>query len=87
MKALRRIWAIFKKEAMHILRDKVIYSTAVTTPLMLTLLFGAIYYQGKVTQVPVVIYDADKSELSRMLINGFKDSERLNIYKYVESVE
>ena len=87
MKALKRIWAIFKKEAMHILRDKVIYSTAVTTPLMLTLLFGAIYYQGKVTQVPVVIYDADKSELSRMLINGFKDSERLNIYKYVESVE
>ena len=87
MKALKRIWAIFKKEAMHILRDKVIYSTAVTTPLMLTLLFGAIYYQGKVTQVPVVIYDADKSELSRMLITGFKDSERLNIYKHVESVE
>lgn len=87
MRVLRRIWAIFKKEAMHILRDKVIYSTAVTTPTMLTLLFGAIYYQGKVTQVPTVIYDADKSELSRMLVTGFRDSERLNIYKYVESVE
>ena len=87
MKALKRIWAIFKKEAMHILRDKVIYSTAVTTPLLLTLLFGAIYVQGKVTQVPTVIYDADKSELSRMLVAGFRDSEKLNIYKYVESVE
>ena len=87
MKALKRIWAIFKKEAMHILRDKVIYSTAVTTPLLLTLLFGAIYVQGKVTQVPTVIYDADKSELSRILVAGFRDSEKLNIYKYVESVE
>ena len=87
MKALRRIWAVMKKETFHITRDTVVLMVCFIAPLFLTILMGAVYVEQKVTNIPIVIYDGDQSDLSRMIINGFNDSERLKVVKYANSYD
>ena len=87
MKALRRIWAVMKKETFHITRDTVVLMVCFIAPLFLTVLMGSVYMQQKVTNIPIVIYDGDQSDLSRMIINGFNDSERLKIVKFTDSYD
>ena len=87
MKALRRIWAVIKKETLHITRDKVMLMICFLAPIFLTVLFGFVYINQKVTNIPIVIYDADKTDLSRTIINGFNDSERLEVIKYAETYD
>lgn len=87
VKALRRIWAVIKKETLHITRDKVMLMICFLAPIFLTVLFGFVYINQKVTNIPIVIYDADKTDLSRTIINGFNDSERLEVIKYAETYD
>lgn len=87
MKALRRIWAVIKKETLHITRDKVMLMICFLAPIFLTVLFGFVYINQKVTNIPIVIYDADKTDLSRTIISGFNDSERLEVIKYAETYD
>ena len=56
-------------------------------PIFLTVLFGFVYINQKVTNIPIVIYDADKTDLSRTIISGFNDSERLEVIKYAETYD
>lgn len=87
MKSIKRVWAVLKKEVLHIMRDKVMFMICFLASVFLTCIFGFVYSQGKATQVPIVVYDGDQTELSRMLINGFNDSERISIIKYVDSFD
>lgn len=87
MKAIKRIWAILKKEMLHITRDKVMLMISFLAPIFLTVLFGFVYINQKVTNIPIVIYDGDRTDLSRTIINGFNDSERLKIIKYADSYD
>lgn len=85
MKKIYRIWAVMKKEILHILRDKVVFMIAFIAPLFLSTFFGFVYINEKVTEIPIVIFDEDKSDISRMIIRAFQDSERLKTVKIAES--
>lgn len=87
MNSLKRIMAIFKKEILHVMRDRVAFSMCFLASLALTMLMGFVYEKGKVTDIPIVVYDGDKTDLSRQLLNAFNDSERLKVIKYVDSYE
>lgn len=87
MKALRRIWAVMKKETFHITRDRVMLMITFLAPIFLTVLMGSVYMNQKVTRIPIVVYDADKTDLSRMILTGFNDSERLKIVRYADSYD
>lgn len=56
-------------------------------PLAYTLCFGAIYMQGVVKHIPLVIYDEDQSSVSRSLIQCYNDSDKFEITGYVTSEE
>ncbi len=79
MRTIRHIVGIVRKELAHIRRDNILLGIAIVSPILMTVLCGFIYIQQKVTQLPVVIFDQDQSEVSRMIIRGFSDSERLAI--------
>ncbi|HBE79224.1 MAG TPA: hypothetical protein DDW65_15845 [Firmicutes bacterium] len=74
-----RVGAVMQKEFLHIFRDKIVCSIAFLAPLAFVALFGFLYIEQKVTNLPVAVYDQDQSELSRTIIQAFSDSERFKI--------
>ena len=72
-----------KKEFLHILRDKALFSIIVIAPLLMSAIVSGVYIKHKTVEIPIVVYDQSKSDLSRMIIRSFDDSERLNVVKIV----
>lgn len=87
MKWVERVWAMMQKEMIQIARDKVMLIIAFVAPFFLTMLFGYIYIEQKVTNLPIVVYDRDQTELSRTIIRSFADSERFVIVANVSSFD
>lgn len=76
-----------QKEILHILRDKGMFSIVLVAPFFMTLIVSSIYIKHKVTEIPIVVYDQDKTDISRMIIRAFEDSERLKIVKNIENYD
>ncbi len=85
MKYVSNIISIMKKEFFHILRDKALFSIIVIAPLLMSAIVSGVYIKHKTVEIPIVVYDQSKSDLSRMIIRSFDDSERLNVVENVES--
>jgi ABC-2 type transport system permease protein len=85
MKLFRNIGAVMQKELIQITRDKVALMIAFVAPLLLTVLFGYLYFEQKVTRIPIVIFDRDQTEISRTIIRSFGDSERFKILPLVNN--
>lgn len=62
--------AIFKKELLHIVRDRATLVLALTIPLFQLLLFG--FIDQTVRDVPTVVVDQDRSTVSRALIDKLR---------------
>lgn len=85
MKRYSGILAVMQKELIHIFRDNVLFLIAFLAPFALMFLCGFIYIEQKVTDLPIVVFDQDQSEISRTIIRSFADSERFKIKEMAES--
>lgn len=74
----RRTKAIALKELRHIVRDKRSLGMALAVPLMMILLFG-FALSLDVDRVPTLIYDSDRTQASRELIERFRGSRYFEI--------
>jgi ABC-2 type transport system permease protein len=81
---VRRTRAMFHKEFRHILRDPRSLLMALGLPLLLLLLFGYALNLD-VDRIPTLVYDADRSAVSRELIQQFQGSRFFDIRGYVDS--
>ncbi len=54
-------------------------------PLIFTLLFGWIYSEIYVENIPLVIYDCDNSEISREIADKFKSNSSFKFIRYADS--
>ncbi|MGE5605062.1 MAG: ABC transporter permease [Bacteroidota bacterium] len=79
MKDKSAVFSIMQKEFTHIFRDKILLMIALVAPFALMFLCGFLYIEGKVTALPAIVFDQDQSEMSRMIIRSFADSERFQI--------
>jgi ABC-2 type transport system permease protein len=81
---LRRTWAIFRKELIHIRRDPISLLQVVLLPVVLLLLYGyALTFDIK--NVTLAIYDQEHSQLSEDFVNRFRGTEYFKIVRYVNS--
>jgi ABC-2 type transport system permease protein len=64
-------------------RESVLF--ALVLPVILCILFGAMYWRGVVYDIPLVICDQDHSELSRLLTRSLESTRSLRIKAYVHS--
>ena len=80
----RRTRAMFHKEFRHILRDPRSLLMALGLPLLLLLLFGYAL-DLDVDRIPTLVFDADKSAVSRELIQRFQGSRFFDIRGYVDN--
>ena len=82
------IWQIFKREVHYIfVKDRRRANFIFGASIAYLLIFGLLYGPQVVTNVPLVIYDEDQSQLSRSLVQAFADSERFQIISQPASQE
>ncbi len=79
-----RVWAIARKEAIHILRDPRSLAMAIAIPMLLLLLFGYALSLD-VDNVPTVVWDQSASHESRELVSRLDGSRYFSITGHVQS--
>lgn len=79
-----RVWAIARKETIHILRDPRSLGMAIAIPMLLLLLFGYALSLD-VDNVPTVVWDQSASHDSREFVSRFSGSRYFSIVEHVNS--
>jgi ABC-2 type transport system permease protein len=79
-----RVWAVARKEFLHVLRDPRSLSIAIALPLLLMVLFGyALSFD--VDQVPLVVWDQNESQASREFVSHFTGSRYFALQGHVRN--
>lgn len=76
-----RIWAVARKEFIHILRDPRSLGMAIAIPMLLLVLFGYALTLD-VDNVPVIVWDQSQTPASREFLDRFTGSRYFVIYRY-----
>ncbi len=83
---LRRLWAIARKELLHIVRDPRSLGMAIVIPMLMLFLYGYALTLD-VDRVPTVVWDQSETALSRKLIAGFDGSPYFSVVEYVSGYD
>ncbi|MFO0757356.1 MAG: ABC transporter permease [Byssovorax sp.] len=75
--------AVFKKEFLHIRRDRATLITALTIPLFQLILFG--FIDQTVKNVPTVVVDQDQTRVSRELLDQLRATRTFKIAKVTQN--
>jgi ABC-2 type transport system permease protein len=79
-----RVWAVMRKETLHILRDPRSLGMGIAIPMLLLVLFGYALTLD-VDDVPLVIWDQSETQVSRELVGRFQGSRYFSLRGYMHS--
>jgi ABC-2 type transport system permease protein len=83
---LKRTWAIFRKELIHIRRDYQSLIQIILLPIMLLILYGyALTFD--IRNVPTAVYDLEKSQISRDFLREFHGSRYFDLRYWVDDYQ
>lgn len=80
----RRMWAVARKEGIHIIRDWRSLVMGIAIPVLLLILFGYALTLD-VDEVPLVVWDQSGTETSRRFISRFDGSPYFSLRRYVQT--
>jgi ABC-2 type transport system permease protein len=83
---LTRIWAVARKEVLHILRDPRSLAMGIAIPMLLLVLFGYALSLD-VDDVPLLVWDRSETPASRELVSGFQGSRYFSLQGFVEGYD
>lgn len=72
---MRTFLSLLKREFQLFFQNKVLLMLFLGAPVLYGVLVGAVYQKGKVTDLPIIVVDEDRSPLSQQLITMFNESE------------
>jgi ABC-2 type transport system permease protein len=81
-----RIWNVIIKELIQFARDRLLTGFILLAPVLQLLLMAQNVERG-ISEQPVVIFDLDRSRLSRQLVVDLDNSDELQVQFYVDSYE
>jgi len=84
--SIRHIWAVTRKEAQHILRDRSTLILVFFTPTLLLLLM-AYALTVDLKHVPLAVLDLDKSQTSQAFVQQITAGQDLDLYANAESMD
>lgn len=84
MLSLRRMFAVTKKEFQELIRNPMGFLLSILAPVILFFLF-AYGMPLDVKNIPMAVFDQDKTEYSRKFVDLFKNSKIFEIKRYVEN--
>jgi ABC-2 type transport system permease protein len=76
---MQNFWTLLKREFKLFWQNKVLRLLLSDTPLLYGILLGYVYGKGKVTDLPIIVVDEDRSEMSSKAMQMFDDNEVLDI--------
>jgi ABC-2 type transport system permease protein len=80
----RRVWAVARKEFLHVLRDPRSLGMGIAIPMLLLLLFGyALTFD--VDRVPLVVWDQSQTPASRDLVSRLAGSRYFALRRFVRN--
>ncbi|MGV6943893.1 ABC transporter permease [Sphingobacterium kyonggiense] len=78
---MRNFWNLIQREFRLFFQNKVLLVLFLGAPILYGVLVGGVYKKGKVTNLPIIVVDEDRSPLSRQLIDMFNDGEVIYVAK------
>lgn len=81
----RHIWAVTRKEVLHIIRDRMTLILVLITPTMILLLM-AYALTVNLEHIPIAVLDYDRSYTSRSFIQQIVAGNELDLYAQVDSL-
>ena len=78
---------VLQREWNRIGERKTIYLLSIILPILLFLFLAFIYKNGVLRDIPVAVYDADRSELSRLIVQSIESTSAFRIVCYTQSVD
>jgi ABC-2 type transport system permease protein len=79
---MKQFLSILKQEFRLFTGNRIMMTLYLGGPILFGLLFGALYTKGRVTDLPIVVVDKDRSPMSARLIDMLEENEVLTI-KYM----
>lgn len=76
---MQNFFSLLKREFRLFWGNKVLRLLFIGAPILYGVLLGYVYGKGKVTDLPIIVIDQDRSELSSKAIQMFEDNEVLHI--------
>ncbi|MBG6061421.1 ABC-2 type transport system permease protein [Flavobacterium sp. CG_9.1] len=76
---MQNFLSLLKREFKLFWQNKVLRLLFIGAPLLYGILLGYVYGKGKVTDLPIIVVDEDRSEMSSKALQMFDDNEVLNI--------
>ena len=76
---MRNFSTLLKREFKLFWQNKVLRLLFIGAPLLYGILLGYVYSKGKVTDLPIIVVDEDRSEMSSKALQMFDDNEVLDI--------
>lgn len=77
--------AVFIREVDRIAKRTSTRNLLIWVPVLIFFFLASIYIQGGLKEIPVAVYDADNSSLSRKIVSYLEVSKSLHIVKYLNS--
>jgi ABC-2 type transport system permease protein len=76
---MQNFLSLLKREFQLFWSNKVLRLLFIGAPILYGVLLGYVYGKGKVTDLPIIVVDQDRSEMSSKAIQMFEDNEVLSI--------
>lgn len=76
---MRHLSTLLHREFKMFWQNKILRMLFIGAPILYGILLGYVYGKGKVTDLPIVVVDEDRSEMSSKAVQMFEDNEVLNI--------
>ncbi len=78
---MKNFWSLIIREFKLFFQNKVLLVLFLGAPVLYGVLVGGVYKKGKVTNLPIIVVDEDRSPLSRQLIDMFEENEVIYVAK------
>ncbi|GGE32141.1 ABC transporter permease [Sphingobacterium cellulitidis] len=78
---MKNFWSLIIREFKLFFQNKVLLVLFLGAPILYGVLVGGVYKKGKVTNLPIIVVDEDRSPLSRQLIDMFEENEVIYVAK------
>ncbi|WP_298061907.1 ABC transporter permease [uncultured Rikenella sp.] len=76
-----------KREIRRFGQSRILVTAAIIIPVTMTVLYVLMFRQGTVHDLPVAVYDGDRTELSRQLVRMVDATPAAQVALHVESIE
>lgn len=77
------IRGVLAQEFRLLIADRRLLLILLATPILYTILFGFLYMNQRITEMPVTVYDGDQSQLSRQIVQAFDATDTFAVNRQV----